>query len=428
MDGSLQSEAVQLPNEYLDALTGLPNRAFLENALRQVLADGGPATLALLQLENFHEIRSWVGKSDASFVLCDVARLLAKNLPPGISLCRCENYEFALLLLNEDSVRARQITDRIKQALQTTVSESIPSRIELKCAVGLATVEPGVSGPEMMFTRARHQLRVALFRRHGESCLSTMHEVDGFDPVELGPALERQPLALNFQPIVSLLPDGVERYEVRCRLPLENRRLAPLRLFEIAVRNALGGIIDRQLCRRGLGVLRESGKPSLCLFVNLTLNSLVDPDFYRWLETELAPAPHLARQLVLQVSEIDVLVAQHHVQYFCEHLARLEVRLAIGNFGFTDNPFRYLPLLKVDFVKINLSKGDRAGAGRKQTQALLRGLQYTGLEVIASQVEDMDDLPWLWRAGARLAQGYSLAGPKAEPVYEFPREMAVRAA
>ncbi len=428
MDGSLQSEAAQLPNEYLDAVTGLPNRAFLENALRQALADGGPATLALLQLENFYEIRSWVGKSDASFVLCDVARLLARNLPEGISLCRCENYEFALLLRNENSVNARPITERIKQALQTAVSESIPPRLELKCAVGLAIMDPGVSGPEVMFARARHQLRVALFRRHGESRLSAMHEVDGFDPVELGPALERQPLALNFQPIVSLLPDGVERYEVRCRLPLENRRLAPLRLFEIAAQNALGGMIDRQLCRRALGILRESGKPSLCLFVNLTQNSLVEPDFCRWLEAELAPAPHLARQIVLQTGEIDVLVAQHHVQYFCEHLARLEIRLAIGNFGLIDNPFRYLPLLNADFVKINLPKGDRAGAGSKQTQALLQGLQDTGLEVIASQVEDVDDLPWLWRAGARLAQGYCLAGPKAEPAYEFPREIAVRAA
>ena len=428
MDGFQQSEAAQLPNEYLDALTGLPNRAFLENALRQAIADGGPATLALLQLENFYEIRSWVGKSDASFVLSDVARLLAKNLPAGISLCRCENYEFALLLRNGNSVNARPITEGIKQALQTAVSESIPPQLELRCAAGLAAVEPGLGGPEVLFARARHQLRVALFRRHGESRLSAMHEVDGFDPMELGPALERQPLALNFQPIVSLLPDGVERYELRCQLPLDNRRLAPLRLFEIAVQNALGGMIDRQLCRRALGMLRESGNSSLCFFVNLTQNSLVDPDFYRWLEAELAPAPHLARQIILQISEIDVLVAQHHVQYFCEHLARLEIRLAISNFGLTDNPFRYLPLLNADFVKINLPGGDQASTGRGQAQALAQGLQDTGLEVIAALVEDMDDLPWLWRAGARLAQGYCLAGPNAEPAYGFPREIAVRAA
>jgi len=435
MDNSLRTQTAHFPNEHLDALTGLPNRAFLENALRAALEDGRPATLALMQLENFYEIRSWVGKPDASLLLCDIARLLQHNLPEGVLLCGCENYEFALLLRNEHSMNARSITDRIKQALQSAASESLPPQIELKCAVGLAAAEPGVSGPEVMFARARHQLSVALFRRHGGDRLSAMHEVDGFDPLELGPALERQPLLLNFQPIVSLLPDGVERYELRCHLPLENnRRLAPLRLFEVAVRNALGGVIDRQLIRRALDLLRGrhseelAEKQAICLFASITQNSLVDPGFYRWLETEIAGEARLAEQLVLQVSEIDVLIAQHHVQYFCEHLSRLGIRLCIGNFGLTDNPFRYLPLLNADFVKINLPAADQSDGGRGQTRRLLRRLEQYDLRAIVSLVEDINALPWLWRGGARLAQGYCLGRPGAGPTHRFPEEIHVRAA
>ncbi len=433
MDNALPAQAAHLPNEHLDALTGLPNRAFLENTLRLALDDGRPATLALMQLENFYEIRSWVGKPDASLLLCDIARLLRHNLPEGLLLCRCENYEFALLLRNEHSTDARAITDRIKQALQSAASESLPPQIELKCAVGLAAAEPGVAGPEVMFARARHQLSVALFRRHGGDRLSAMHEVDGFDPLELGPALERQPLSLNFQPIVSLLPDGVERYEVRCQLPLENRRLAPLRLFEVAVRNALGGVIDRQLIGRALDLLRGRRRgelveeeQTLCLFASITQNSLVDPGFYRWLEAEIAGEARLAGQLVLQVSEIDVLIAQHHVQYFCEHLSRLGIRLCIGNFGLTENPFRYLPLLNADFVKINLPAADRTDGGRGQTRRLLRRLEEYDLRAIVSLVEDVNALPWLWRGGARLAQGYCFARPGAEPAHRFPKEIQIQ--
>jgi len=431
MDNTLRAQTAHFPNEHLDALTGLPNRAFLENALRPALDDGRPATLALMQLENFYEIRSWVGKPDASLLLCDIARLLQHNLPEGVLLCRCENYEFALLLRNEHSMNARAITDRIKQALSSAASESLPPQIELRCAVGLAAVEPGVAGPEVMFARARHQLSVALFRHHGEDRLSAMHEVDGFDPLELGPALERQPLSINFQPIVSLLPDGVERYELRCQLPLENRRLAPLRLFEVAARNALGGVIDRQLIRRALELLRRrrseelAEKQSLRLFASITQNSLVDPGFYRWLEAEIAGEARLAQQLVLQVSEIDVLIAQHHVQYFCEHLSRLGIRLCIGNFGLTDNPFRYLPLLNADFVKINLSAAGQSDGGRGQTRRLLQRLKEYDLRAIVSLVEDVNTLPWLWRSGARLVQGYCLARPDAEPAHRFPTEIHI---
>ena len=426
MDGPQRTESAHLPNEYLDPLTGLPNRVYLEDALRRALNDGRPATLALLQLENFYEIRSWVGKSDASFLLCDIARLLQHNLPDGVTLCRCENYEFVLLLRNENSVNARPVTEGIKQALQSAVSESIPPQLELKCAVGLAAAEPGLSGPEVLFARARHQLSVALFRRHGEQRLSAMHEVDGFDPLELEPALERRPLALNFQPIVSLLPDGVERFEVRCRLPLEKGRLAPVRLFEIAVRNALGGRIDRQLIRRTLAILRDRNQPELCFFVSLTQNSMVDAGFFHWLRAELAGQAHLARQLVFQISEIDILIAQHHLQYLCEHLAGLEIRLSVSNFGLTDNPFRYLPLLKADYVKMNLPAVDGTGGDRAQLQQTLERLRESKLQVIAALVEDIGMLPLLWRSGALLAQGNCLGEPGDDPAYRFPREMRIK--
>ena len=426
MDGTLQTRAAHLPNEHLDPLTGLPNRAWLEDALRRALDDGRPATLALLQLENFYEIRSWVGKSDASFLLSDIARLLQHNLPDGVMLCRCENYEFVLLLRNENSVNARPITDRIKQALQSAVSESIPPQLELKCAVGLASAEPGVTGPEVLFARARHQLSVTLFRRHGEQRLSAMHEVDGFDPLELGPALERQPLALNFQPIVSLMPDGVERYEVRCQLQLEKGQLAPVRMFEIAVQNALGAAIDRQLISRTLGILREKNQPGLCFFVSLTQNSMVDTGFFNWLRTELTGQQHLARQLVVQISEIDILIAQHHVQYLCEHLASFEIRLAVTNFGLTDNPFRYLPLLKADYVKINLA-ADGAGEGKRQLQQTLHKLRDSNIQAITSLVENINTLPLLWCSGVTLVQGNCLAEPTATPTFRFPQEMRIKA-
>ncbi len=422
------ARAASLPNEQIDPLTGLPNRNLLEDALRRALDDGGPATLALLQLENFYEIRSWVGKSDASFLLADIARLLRAKLPGSVTLYRCEHYEFAVLLRNENSVNARPITDRVKQALQTAVSELIPPQLELKCAVGLAAAEPGVTGPEVLFARARHQLSVALFRRHGEQRLSAMHEVDGFDPLALEPALGRQPLALNFQPIVSLLPDGAERYELRCRLPLENRRLAPLRLFEIAVQNALGGIIDRQLITRALALLREKNAPALCLFIKLTQNSMVDAEFFQWLRRELSGQAQLARQLVFQISEIDALIAQHHLQYLCEQLAGLGIRLSVSNFGITENPFRYLPLLSIDYVKINLPAADGTGAGGQRWRQLLQRLRESDLRVIAALVEDVGLLPQLWQSGATLAQGNCLAEPADAPAFQFPREIRIKAA
>jgi len=427
VDELLQYDPARLPSEHLDPLTGLPNQAFLEQALREALGDGRPTTVALLQLENFHEIRSWLGRSDASFLFCDIARLLASSLPAGVVPCRCEHHEFALLLRNAHSVNARPITDRIRQALRSAASESIPRQLELRFAVGLALAEPGGTSPEVLFARARQQLGTALLRRHGEGRLAAMHEIDGFDPAGLGPALERNPLALSFQPIVRLVPDGIERYEMRCHLPLDKGRLAPARMFEIAVQNALGGVIDRQMIEQALRILRESGTAELCLFVSLTQNSLVDGNFSRWLQIELDGLPHVAEQLVFQIGEIDVLVTQHHLPHFCEQLARLGIRLAIGNFGLSGNPLRYLPLLNADFVNIDVSNAGNSGAGRHQLLQSLQGIRDANLQVIASSVEDFATLPLLWRDGVALVQGGCLAEADTSLAYDFPQDRRISA-
>ncbi|MDP6416478.1 MAG: diguanylate cyclase, partial [Gammaproteobacteria bacterium] len=138
-------------------LSGFPD-AKLDQILQESHSEPIAATLALLQLGNFYEIRHWVGKSEANLLLSDIARLLKKSLPDAVTLCRCHHYEFAALLLNECSINARPITDRAKQALHSAVSSVIPPQLELKCAIGLAVLEPTIPSAEVLFARARHQL------------------------------------------------------------------------------------------------------------------------------------------------------------------------------------------------------------------------------------------------------------------------------
>lgn len=68
-----------------DALTGFFDESFFTEKLEQVLQakkfEPIEVTLALLQLENFYEIRTWVGKSEANLLLRDIARVLNNALP-----------------------------------------------------------------------------------------------------------------------------------------------------------------------------------------------------------------------------------------------------------------------------------------------------------------------------------------------------------
>ena len=416
-----------------DPLTGLFEQDYLiqelERTLQKSRTQPVTATLALMQLENFYEIRTWVGKPEADLLLSDIAHLLEKSLPESVILCRWQHYEFAVLLFNESSLNARLITDRVKQALQSALSTSIPPQLELKCGVGLTAVDRNIPSVEVLFARARHKLSLAHYRGENNVQLTALAATSpGIVLKQLHKALRNHQLQLSFQPTVSLREDGLQHYEIRSFLPGENYSLPTPLLFETAVQNALGENIDRYIIGQALQLLRRQNQNSLRLTVNLTQNTVVSPHFFDWLETTIHQHSDLGEQLVFQISEIDVLIAQHHMDYFCNQLARLNIKLSISNFGCTPDPFRYLSLLRAHFVKLDVSlleKIDVDPVKRDQLIQIIARLHQNGLRAIAGMVENMSLLPWLWKARVNFVQGYCMQKPESSLNFEFLKDETV---
>ena len=149
--------------------------------------------------------------------------------------------------------------------------------------------------------------------------------------------------------------------------------------------------------------------------INLTQNSIVSADFFPWLESVLKNYPALSGQLVFQLSEIDILIAQHHMEYFCQMLSQLDIRLSISNFGCTLDPFRYLSLLRAHYVKLDVSLLKKLGREHIRQQnliSLVSEIQDNGLQVIAPLIERSSFLPLLWQAGIEFAQGNVIHKPE----------------
>lgn len=410
-----------------DPLTGLPTeqtfRSQIDTLLKQSRNEPVAATLALLQLENFYEIRTWVGKSEASLLLSDIARELRKSLPSSVMLCRCEHYEFAALLENECSINARQITDRVSAALQSAVSTAVPPQLELKCGIGLSHIDKQIPSAEVLFARARHSISLAHTRKLPESRASLANPKSAL--FQIKEALKNNSLQMNFQPVVCIQGDGKQRYEVRSQLPEDVLAVPTDLMFEIATQNALGEVIDRWIISKVLRHLRLRGDQTLEVFVNITLNSLVSPEFLPWLKTRLSQSSISPGQLVIQIGEIDVLIAQHHLQHFSAGLRALGARLSISHFGSTNNSNRYLALLQTDMVKLAPALVENIGCEthkHKQLTTMIEELNSLGIRSIASMVENMADLPPLWRAKVNYVQGYCFQAPDSSMNFNFGSE------
>ncbi len=420
MDGSagsvIDTATGALPK---DPLTGLYQQEFLFEELQRLLhrqrAGRVDATLALLQLENFYEIRGWVGKSEADLLLSEIAHLLSRSLPKSVLLFRCKHYEFAALLLEDSSIHAQLLIQRVKQTLLSAVSTSLPPQLELKCGVGLVQLAPSIPSAEVLFARARHNLRRALSRLRLDG-----HMVEGTDTApgvtaaQILHLLRNQQLALNFQPLLGFKAESCRHYEVRCGVAVGNALISATELFECANQNALGELIDRWVIAGCIKVLQQSATSELRFTVNLSLNTIVSTRFFPWLHEQMISCQTLSAQLQFQISELDLLTAQHHMQFFSEQSDQANIRLGIQHFGCTPDPFRYLSLLRVHSVKLDSSwlENIRSDSIRQEQLAMLtRRLLDSGLRVIAGSIEEMRLLPLLWSAGVNLVQGYCLQEP-----------------
>lgn len=414
----------KIPAFEKDALTGLHGQRYLcraiDSCLEQARGRKVNATLALLQLENFYEIRNWVGLSEADLLLADIAQLLKASLPKRVLLCRCHNFEFAALLLADCSVKARLITDNLKPALLSAVSSSLPPQLELKCVVGLAKLEPNIPSWPVVFARARHNLSLANHHRELPAHLASMGPDGALK--QLHSAMEAPELILNFQALLRLTEDPVEHYEVRCSLARHERSLPTVLLFDTAARNALGDQLDRRIIEQTVTLISEDALTNRRLLVNLSHNSLVSIHFLRWLEERVGNNPDIAAQLVLQISETDALIAQHHLITFCEVIERIGCKLSLSNFGCTPKPLRYLSLVPASYVKLDTAlfrKIDVNQANLDFLNSLVADLHGREIRVIAPMLEKLPILPLLWQAEVDFMQGNCLHPPSACMDYTF---------
>ena len=408
-----------------DHLTGLYSQNAFNHRLKQIIKDSAhndsPYTLALLQLANFYEIRAWVGKLESNLLLNDIARLLEDTVPENSVSCRCHNHEFAVILAGEGSRRAMMIADHIKQALHTCSSQFIPPQLSLRCNVGLVSVNHFTPDIEVAFARARHNMSSQQTEQ------ATDHAYSGFTAQQppdllnkLHHAMASNSFKLNFQATVDFKEGGLKFYEIRSALA-EKDTLIPAAVFlETVVKNAMGEGLDRWVIKQAIKLLLENPDGNYQLMVNLSQNSLVSASFLDWLKSNPDNCNRVSRQLIVQVSELDILIAQHHMDKFCRTIDALGIRLCISHFGCTQNPLRYLSLLNAHYVKLDPSLTGLSGIDsdrHQHLQELIKNIHNKDMQVIAALIEHTEELPILWKAGVDFVQGYGLHKP--EPIREY---------
>ena len=141
--------------------------------------------------------------------------------------------------------------------------------------------------------------------------------------------------------------------------------------------------------------LEKIASGAAAIAVNLSGESVFDPDFRERLHATIAARKELAPHLWLEVSEIGAFQHFEAFQSFCNILRPLGCRLGIEHFGRQFSEIGRLHDIGLDYLKVDGSF-IRAIDSQAGNQAFLKGLcsiaHNIGLTVIAEGVQTAEEL------------------------------------
>jgi diguanylate cyclase (GGDEF)-like protein len=438
-----------------DGLTGLPNRAYVEERTRDVLRDVKAARrtgVIFLDLDRFTAVNDSVGHGGGDLVLAQAARRLRAIVPVHDTVARWGGDEFAVLVEDAGGVQeVAEIAERLAGAVAAEPFQVAGQQIALTASVGVALADPGLGSPgdpgppqrpgtpgvpgaspaagdrdgspglvlrnaDVAMSRAKEAGgdRVEVYAAHMHADVVRKLEI----VTDLQRAISNGELALQYQPIVDLATSCVTGAEALVRWWRGGQVVAPHEFLGAAEESGLivplGEWVLREACAQGAAWRRVS--PDVGVSVNLSTRQITAAMFTAQVSAILADTGLPPGALTIEVNERILLEHEGLIVDRLAELHRLGVRMAIDDFGIGYASLAYLRRLPLDIIKVDPSFV--AGLGHDDTLTLLTRTvvqvgRDLGLQVIAEGIEQPRQLSALREMGCGYGQGFLVGRPMA---------------
>ena len=415
-----------------DKLTGLANRQAFEQHLDDVLADAGAhvgSALLYVDLDQFKLINDTSGHYAGDQLLTHLARQLRGLLEPGELLARLGGDEFGLLLDGGGEPRARQVAERLRQAIDAFVFVWENRTYGVTASIGVALVREGMSKRELLamadtacyLAKERGRNRSHVFVDTDDDASVRRTEMEWVNRVRWAMAEGR--LSLDYQELTALGGGASEgaHFELLLRLHDEDGRPVPPAAFiPAAERYGLMPQLDRWVVATALAnfdQLHPSGNVGMCA-INLSGPTVDDDEFADFVLDKLRTHGVPPHKVCFEITETAAVGNMARVMRFITRLRELGCRFALDDFGAGMSSFGYLKNLPVDMIKIDgsfIRELENDPMSFSIVRAVTQIGHQIGLKVIAEWVGSDATCELLRLLGVNYAQGYYLHEPEPTP-------------
>ena len=287
---------------YHDPLTGLANRAMLEEQLGRELAQARrqrrEVALLYFDLDDFKLVNDSLGHAAGDTVLAETARRVSMLLRAGDLVCRQGGDEFLLLVSCEHgddaATAALETGERIAAALERPFSV-MGADFHIGASIGAAVFPTHADDAENLFKRADTAMYQAKRMGGGNVALYQPEANDARERLsltsQLRKAIAEDELRLHYQPIFDVADGSLHSLEALVRWEHPERGLVPPGMFipvaeQTGLIDSIGDWVVAELCRQAAVWASRGHRPGLTF--NVSPRQLRRPDLA---ESIVSPDP-----------------------------------------------------------------------------------------------------------------------------------------
>ncbi len=417
-----------------DALTGLANRALLQERIIEAIACtgrvGGQLAVLCFDLDGFKAVNDVHGHGVGDRLLREVAARLRRIARETSTVARLGGDEFVVLQTDVQLESTGDIAERLLEALRAPYDLGFGEMHDVVTAsVGVARFPADGQDPATLLHNADTALyqakgagknQVVFFRSEMDDKLRERRLLER----DLRQAAPRGELALVWQPLSTAADDPrIAGFEVLLRWSHPERGLIPPDLF-IPIAEASGVILSI-----GAWVLEQACREAARWAVPLRVAVNISPvqaqqgeAFAELVEQVLVSTGLAPERLVLEVTEGVMIRDPARVLVALKRLKALGVQIALDDFGTGYSSLATLRAFPFDQIKIDRSfvsgiSGSSDGDDMAIVQAVLGLARGLGVPVVAEGVETEIQLGALRQAGCEELQGWLIGRPA--PIESF---------
>ena|GEM_PF-176460 len=412
---------------FFDTLTGLPNRALLNDRIGHTIADaayhGHRFGLMVLDLDGFKEVNDTLGHGVGDLLLCEVGMRLLACVRSYDTVARLGGDEFSVLLpeVRQDSdagTVARKILATLARPFMINGKE-----LFISASIGIALYPSDSAEIDALFRYADSSMYHAKKQgRNNFQFYSKEITARSAGRMALESALrraqEKNELELYYQPQMDIINDRLIGVEALLRWNRNGHDMVPPDHFipiaeETGLIVGIGEWVLTTACEAAVAWNRDRKTP-LKVSVNLSTRQFLRNNLAESIRTVLTTTDCKPEWLGLEITESLLLDDAEEIRRALAELDAMGLSIAIDDFGTGYSALGYLNRFPVSVLKIDRSFVHGITTDRDRAElvkAIVSMARSLRMGLVAEGVETDAQAAYLSNLGCHVVQGYLYGRP-----------------